>query len=69
MFSVTGPHPDPIMTHIVDGKALLMEVDTGAKLSKCFRNTGKTLHVRIWKPPKTNFGHNQPVYGNVESSP
>ena len=34
MFNVTGPRPDPIITHVeLDGKALLMEVDTGATLS------------------------------------
>ncbi|KAI0232112.1 hypothetical protein LSAT2_017614 [Lamellibrachia satsuma] len=46
MFSMTGPRPDPIVTQIqVDGKTLLMEVDTGATLSTI---SEETLH-RHWR--------------------
>jgi len=55
MFNLTGPHHDPIITHIeINGKALLMVLGTGATLSviseKTFRTTGKTPHGRRSKP-------------------
>ena len=46
MFSLTGPRPDPIVTQIqVDGKTLLIEVDTGATLSII---SEETLH-KHWR--------------------
>ena len=46
MFSLTGQRPDPIVTQIqVDGKTLLMEVDTGATLSII---SEETLH-KHWR--------------------
>ena len=53
MFSVTGPRPDPIITHVeIDGKALLwLEVYTGATLSVISEKTFQE-HWRNTTRPK-----------------
>ena len=52
MFNVTGPRPDPIITHVeIDGKTLLMEVDTGATLTVISETTFQE-HWRNTTRPK-----------------
>ena len=52
MFNLTGPRPDPIITYVeIDGKALLLEVDTGATLSVISEKTFQE-HWRNTTRPK-----------------